>query len=246
MDTGFTEFWQAAKDVCFPPACLACGTGLAGAQTRQDMPLCRRCFSEIALIHEPLCRLCGLPLPDGAGGNHLCGVCLTHTWHFSLARAVVQYRDPLARIIQAFKYHEETAGLAAFAALRDSLPHLRAMMEPDRIIPVPLHRRRLRDRGFNQALRLARAFFPEQKNKIDVSSLQRHRYTVAQTGLSGAERRKNIKGAFMVSGINIAGGKILLVDDVFTTGTTVNECAWVLCRAGAREVQVLTLARVLR
>jgi ComF family protein len=149
----------------------------------------------------------------------------------------------MAEIIQSFKYDDNRVVLPAFAALKESLPHLRGMQEPDLILPVPLHRERLRQRGFNQALILARTFFPHLQARIETTALVRTRRTVAQTGLSGAARRKNIKGAFKAVEAKVVGRKILLIDDVFTTGTTVNECARILCKAGAREVQVLTLAR---
>jgi len=156
---------------------------------------------------------------------------------------VIQYQGVLTAAIQSFKYGEDRAALATFAALKETLPHLQAMVVPDLILPVPLHPERLRQRGFNQALVLAQTFFPEQLAKIKTTVLVRTRRTAAQTGLNGAARRKNIKGAFATAAAKVAGRKILLIDDVFTTGTTVNECARVLCKAGAEEVHVLTLAR---
>ena len=113
-----------------------------------------------------------------------------------------------------------------------------------RIVPVPLHVDKLRSRGFNQSLLLAKALFPEEKKKIG-HYLCRSRATIPQTGLNGDERRKNVVGAFAVpEPQKIEGKKICLVDDVFTTGTTVNECAKTLKKAGAAEVEVATLAMV--
>jgi len=242
MKIGFGEFWQAVKDICFPPVCLACHVGLG--PVRHDVHLCRPCEAKVKLLDEPLCYRCGKPFVYSAGGNHLCGSCLSHTWHFTCARAVVQYRSPITEAIHLFKYAGHTAALPLFAGLKKKLTHLNKLMEPDLILPVPLHRDRLRQRGFNQAQVLAGIFFPDQKEKIDIASLKRHRPTTPQTGLSGVARRKNIKGAFRVAGKKVEGKKVLLVDDVFTTGTTVNECAYMLCRAGAMEIQVLTLAKV--
>ena len=243
MKTGFVEFWQAAKDICFPPVCLVCNTGLAGVPGRRDIFLCAACLAQVTLLHEPLCRWCGKIFPDAAGTNHLCGVCLKRGWHFTCARSVILYQGVMADTFRSFKYGDNRAVLPAFAALKESLPHLRAMQEPDLILPVPLHRERLRQRGFNQAVILAKTFFPDLKSRIETTALVRTRRTAAQTGLSGAARRKNIQGAFKAVNAKVADRKILLIDDVFTTGTTVNECARVLCKAGAREVQVLTLAR---
>jgi ComF family protein len=118
------------------------------------------------------------------------------------------------------------------------------MVKPDLVLPVPLHIKRLRRRGFNQASLLAVSFFPEEKKKIKNTILFRKRETVPQTGLNGSLRRKNIKNAFFVEAPEQVKGKnIVLIDDVFTTGTTVNECAKVLVKAGAKQVDVLTLAR---
>lgn len=117
--------------------------------------------------------------------------------------------------------------------------------EFDYILPVPLHLKRLRHRGFNQALVLARAFFPEAKRKIVADLLLRHRWTDPQTGMSGSQRRENLRDAFGVAcRQKIKNRRILLIDDVFTTGSTVNECARALNAAGAAQVQVFTLARV--
>jgi ComF family protein len=243
MKTGFAEFWQAAKDICFPPACLVCNTGLAGVKGRRDIFLCPACLAQVTLLHEPLCRWCGKIFPDAAGTNHLCSVCLKQGWHFTCARSVILYQGVMADAIRSFKYGDNRATLSVFAALKTSLSHLHAMLEPDLILPVPLHRERLQQRGVNQALILARTFFPDLKSRIETTALVRTRRTAPQTGLSGVARRKNIQGAFKAVNEQVAGRKILLIDDVFTTGTTVNECARVLCKAGAREVQVLTLAR---
>ena len=135
-------------------------------------------------------------------------------------------------------------GLASLAALARASGGFRSLAIPDLILPVPLHPRRLRQRGFNQALLLARACFPEQQVLIDPFLLQRHRATVAQTGLSGTLRRKNLFGAFsLIQPDMVKNKKILLVDDVFTTGSTVQECSRILRRAGAGRIEIFTLAR---
>jgi ComF family protein len=207
--------------------------------------LCRGCRAEVNLIRRPLCLCCGRQFPGATGGDHLCGLCLNDHYHFTRARALVRYHPPLTTIISRFKYHGQTSGLKSFQAIRRQVRSLDDLFQPEIIIPVPLHRQRLRKRGFNQALLLARAFYPEQLDLIDFKTLERHRYTEPQTSLSGKARRGNLKNAFRVTaGEKVTGKRVMLVDDVFTTGTTVNECAKVLKKAGAGEVQVLTLARV--
>lgn len=251
----FYKKWQKSKGVfnqktflkdlmalCFPPACLACKTSLS---VDTFLLFCPTCLKQINLITEPLCTVCGKSFPFAAKGNHLCGLCLQHSWHFSQARAVVQYQGSIIKAMQKFKYGGCMAGLNSFAKIKTIAPHLGDMSETDIIIPVPLHIKRLRKRGFNQALLLSRFFFPQQKGLINTSLLIRSRWTAPQTTLSGITRRQNLKNAFKVEDqIKIKNKKIILVDDVFTTGATVNECAYTLKKAGAQEVQVLTMARV--
>ena len=162
-----------------------------------------------------------------------------------MARALVRYQPPITTIISSFKYHGQTTSLKSFRTIQRQLPGLTKLNQPDLIIPVPLHLKRLQKRGFNQALLLARALYPHQHQLIDFKVLERHRYTEPQTGMSGKIRRRNLKNAFRIKDEEIVKGKrVLLIDDVFTTGTTVNECAKVLKKAGAKEVLVLTMARV--
>jgi len=154
------------------------------------------------------------------------------------------YQEPISSLLVRLKFNGDLSGLSSLAALAreagtESLPH-----EPDFILPVPLHLRRLRWRGFNQAVLLAKICFPAWKEKIRVDLLQRHRPTVPQLGLSGEERRSNLRGAFSVSGPQkIRGRRVLLVDDVCTTGSTLRECAEALRAAGAAEIAAFTVAR---
>ncbi len=242
MRSRFNQLLRACQDLCFPPACLACGVRLPDSAG----PLfCAACATDVRLVHEPLCRCCGRAFPWGAGGSHTCGPCLKKPWHFTEARAVLHYSDPVAQAVQAFKYRGSTTGLATFRLLKERLSHLDGLADLDLIVPVPLHVHKLRQRGFNQALVLARALFPGHRQRIAPSLLARTRQTISQTGLSGHERRRNLKNAFrVVFPAQVEGKRLLLVDDIFTTGSTANECASTLRRAGAQEVRVLTLARV--
>jgi len=233
-------FLKSLAALCFPPRCLCCDTALAAPAA---LLFCPDCLDKIDFIKEPFCPCCGRAFPDAAGDNHLCGNCLTKPPHFTSARAVAHYHPPLADAIHAFKYNGHTFGLASFAQLVQRLnPPLAAT---DIIIPVPLHPKRLRQRGFNQALLMAHAFFPHAQPKIKNDLLVRNQWTEPQTALSGISRRRNLKGCFTVTDpAQIAGKSVLLIDDVFTTGSTANECAHTLKKAGAITIYVLTLARV--
>jgi len=238
-----TEFWQALRDILFPERCLGCGTGLKGCQV---ISFCQTCLQGVRLIQEPFCTTCGKPFGQAAGESHLCGYCLKNRWNFIQARAVVRYQAPITEAVKIFKYNGKMYGLETFAALTRQHYLNHPMQEPDLILPVPLHPKRLRKRGFNQALVLSRKLFPESKKRIDPHVLERHQWTRPQTGLSGAERRGNVKNVFRVKNPEkIKNKKILLVDDVFTTGATVNECARILLRSKASEVNVFTFARAI-
>lgn len=233
--------FKAILDLLLPSFCLACEKPLGSAP---DLLFCPDCLEKILWIQSPLCPCCGRVYLVAPGGDHHCGACLASPKHFSRARALFLYEEPLKKVIHRFKYQGKTACLKSFARFADNLPHLAEVAGADLIMPVPLHPTRLRERGFNQALLLARALFPKDR-RIVTSLLVRCRPTKPQTSFNGAARRTNLKNSFAVLKPHLLTGKrILLVDDVFTTGTTVNECARVLKKAGAVEVMVLTLARV--
>ncbi len=236
-----SAFMKSLSTICFPPRCLCCDTTLAPPAS---LLFCPDCLDAMDFIKEPFCSCCGRTFAAATGDNHLCGNCLTKPPHFTTARAVAHYHEPLSSAIHAFKYNGRTFGLNSFATLYHQHPHPPNVI-PDLILPVPLHRQRLRERGFNQALLLARAFFPAERERIDPELLLRRKQTPPQTGLSGKIRRRNLKDGFTVSSpARLTNKTVLLIDDVYTTGSTANECARTLKRAGAREVHVLTLARV--
>lgn len=190
-----------------------------------------------------------------SGEDHTCGECLQRPKRFRMARAFGVYDEALLDAIHRFKYRGKIQlarplGTLLAAAL---LMHWRDD-PPDLVVPVPLHPRRLRERGFNQALLLSRGWFRGGRSlrsqlppmALERDILQRKRWTAPQTGLGRKARLNNIRNAFTVAGRDrIAGKKILLIDDVYTTGATVNECARVLRKAGAARVDALTLARTL-
>ena len=235
------RFLSALLDLLLPSFCLACEKPLGSAP---DLLFCPDCLTGLHCIQGPLCPCCGRVYLVAPGGDHHCGSCLAKPNHFSRARALFLYEEPLKKVVHRFKYQGKTACLPSFSRLARNLPQLTEMEGVDWIVPVPLHPTRLRERGFNQALLLAHAFFPKDRRVI-TSLLVRSRPTEPQTSFNGAARRTNLKNAFaVIKPQRLTGKKILLIDDVFTTGTTVNECARVLKKAGATEVMVLTLARV--
>lgn len=197
------------------------------------------------LLKEPFCSGCGKVFESHARGDHYCAVCLKNNWNFSKASAFFLYADTITNLIHSLKYRGETTSLATLTNIVRKNFHPPLFAGTEIIIPVPLHAKRLRERGFNQSVLIARSLFSYENKRIDTSILQRHRWTKPQAGHDGKARRKNLRNAFSVTNPErIKGKKIVLIDDVFTTGTTVNECAGVLLKAGAAEVTVFTLARV--
>ncbi len=166
---------------------------------------------------------------------------------FDFARAAVAYEGIILNTIHRFKYGRDlTAGAALAGLLADFDFSGIDFSEFDAMIPVPLHVQRLRERRFNQSLVLARALSKKRGVAVDFSLLKRRRFTLTQTGLNKSERDKNISGAFAATRQDkIRGRSFLLVDDVYTTGATINECAKTLVESGAKRVAALTVARVL-
>jgi ComF family protein len=239
------EVLNDVSDIIFPPRCLGCGEIL---HPHRGQLFCPACKEKIKFITGNLCPVCGTTFFDSPAASHLCGNCLENKTYFSCARAVVSYETIILHAIHQFKYGSNIsvgALLASFMA-DFSFPDV-DFTDYSLIIPVPLHIKRLRQRGFNQSLILAHALAKKWHIPVNFSLLKRHKFTLTQTGLNKAERNKNIKGAFEVSDKkNITGKNVILVDDVYTTGATINECAKILTKAGAQKVTVLTLARVLQ
>ena len=183
----------------------------------------------------------------GAGADHICGGCLSSRRHFDAARAALVYEGAGRELIHAFKYRNKTHLRRPLALMTvERLSAFIASQAPELIVPVPLHRKRLRSRGFNQALLLGEIFSSHWKIPLERYNLRRIRWTEPQVNLSACDRRSNVKGAFSIKDSSrICGRRVLLVDDVLTTGSTVEECAVLLKSAGAVEVTVITVARAL-
>ncbi|HUN56358.1 MAG TPA: ComF family protein [Smithella sp.] len=240
-----SEALNDISEVVFPPRCLGCAEILHPVS---GQIFCPDCGDKIKFITGDICHICGTTFPDSPARSHLCGDCLENKIYFSCARAVFSYENFILNAIHQFKFKRNiSAGeiLASFMA-GFSFPDI-DFADYSLLIPVPLHIKRLRERGFNQSLVLARAVGKKRQIPVNFSVLKRRRFTLTQTGSNREERKENIKGAFEVTNPKkIAGKNIILVDDVYTTGATINECAKTLVKAGARKIAVLTLARVLK
>jgi ComF family protein len=232
-------------DVIFPPRCITCAMIL---EEHGPLPFCPQCTAGIRFIRSPLCPRCGMPYPHLEGEDHLCGECLVAERPFAVARAVGLYEDTLLTAIHLFKYRGRIGiGKVLGNIMADFAGGIWDMKAFSVIMPVPLHKKRLRERGFNQAVILARRIAKRFALPLDFLALRREVFTEPQVGLGHEERSINVRGAFTVREPERAAGKrILLVDDVYTTGSTLAECARTLLNAEADSVAVLTLARASR
>jgi ComF family protein len=203
--------------------CLLCG-GEGGPEL-----LCAACIAELPALPDS-CPRCALPSPAGA----VCGSCLTHPLHFDATLALWRYEFPCDRLVQALKYRGRLALAGFFARSLASRP----MPEVDLIVPMPLHPKRLAERGFNQALEIARHL----GRPIEPRGVLRVKHTPPQTELPYEERAKNVRGAFLCK-LDLTGARVAVLDDVMTTGATLNELARALKRAGATRVENFVIAR---
>ncbi len=231
-------------DLLFPPLCIACRAPVA-----EPHSLCAACWREVSFLEGPECGQCGLPFDVDPGGETLCATCHAHPPSFERARSVMRYDEASKGPIVALKRADRLDIVPAFARWLDRSGRP-LLADADLIVPVPLHPIRLWQRRFNQAALLAGALSRMSGVSADPLALIRTRPTRSQGAMPSAKaRRRNVRGAFKVPPARrtaIEGLTILLVDDVFTTGATLEACAKALKRAGAARVLVLTLARVVR
>jgi ComF family protein len=236
--------FRALLDILFPPICHLCKVFIPDAG---DVHLCPRCLEQVTSICSPHCSVCGIPFATEDGIDHICGPCLAHAPSYHAARAAFVFAGPVQDLIHRFKYSHKTHLHRPLALM--TARHLAAFAAgtaAELIVPVPLHKKRLRWRGYNQAVLLAAVLAKEWRLPVARSALQRTRWTEPQINLAADERQQNVKGAFaVVDPRAVLGRRIILVDDVFTTGSTVEECAKTLKKAGAAEVSIVTVARAL-
>lgn len=229
-------------DLLLPPACPLCGSDFAA---RPPLFFCPDCLSGVHPLTSPCCPRCALPFATEDGSDHLCESCLRDEPPFSRVAALGIYEESLRLAVQRFKYEgaivlDRPLGRLLAASLeRDDA------FRPDLLIPVPLHLSRLRERTYNQSLLLARVLGRRWRLPVPPRLLVRVRPTPQQQGLKAEVRRQNLKGAFALKR-KLSGERVLLIDDVVTTGATVRECSRVLLEGGAGEVAVAVLARARR
>ena len=234
---------RALLNAILPPLCLGCGEIVATPGA-----LCMRCWQGFSFITAPLCVRCGVPFIEDPGLGAQCAECLARPPRYRRARAALVYDDRSRKLVLPFKHGDRT-DMARACARWMARAGSDLLQEAELVAPVPLHWRRLLTRRYNQAQLLAAGIARDSGILLAPDLLRRRRWTGSQAGLKATERRRNVRSAFDIHPRwvqKVRGRSVLLVDDVLTTGATVDACVRVLGGAGARHVDVLTLARVVR
>ena len=234
----------------FPSDCRLCGAPLTNISR---LPVCGLCLVSVRPMEGDLCLICSERLftfgdQPPAGDQRICGLCRHARPPYQRAVAYGEYSGELRELLHLLKYEGMQPAAAFLGGLLAQAIGQLPLNGQYLLVPVPLHRERLRQRGFNQAELLARAAQRRlgASSRVDAGILRRARATDSQTGLTRHQRRANVRGAFRVTRPAVAEQTIVVIDDVFTTGITASECARVLMRAGAKQVCVATVARVLK
>ncbi|MCG2841802.1 ComF family protein [Sandaracinobacter sp. RS1-74] len=227
-------------DLLMPPGCMTCGEPVSTPHS-----FCGDCWGALPAVSGARCRQCGVPLPVAWQAESHCLGCLKDPPPFARATAPFLYDGPARQMVLRLKHGRESWAGPMAAAMHRVAP---GWVEPGRLlVPVPLHRWRLATRGYNQALLLARALARLGGAEVAPDWLLRVKHTPSTRGLTRAQRLRNVSGAFRVregAGGQLKGRRVVLVDDVLTTGATASACAKALLRAGAEAVDLLTYARV--
>ncbi len=226
-----------------PQACIACRSLL---DFSEESSVCPSCTKELKPLSSSICEQCGDPFPHEEVASHLCGECLTNPPPFEWARSVFELEPKLAQMIHAAKYKGDTPSLQWLGKqIEKEWPRYKKKIVLDWIVPVPLHPFRLLKRGFNQSLLIALSFSKRIQVPLEFKNLKRKMHEKSQVSRTREERLQQIRGSFAVKNSAVfKNKKILLIDDVYTTGATLRECAKVLKKCGA-TVYALTLARTL-
>lgn len=221
--------WNAL-DWCFPPECVRC--------SEPGQIWCDHCQKEVELVQALVCPRCGSPNKAGK----LCITCQQNPPAFDWVRSWAIYTEPLKKAIHALKYKNQRSLAAYFSAAIEPIYHS-CPASIDLMTVVPLSRKRIRERGYNQIAIVAKALQPQIKIPFLPNAIQRTRHTETQVGKSKQERAENVSGAFQANPIVVQDKTVLILDDVYTTGATLNSCSNALRKAGARQVIGITIAR---
>ncbi|MBN1670291.1 MAG: ComF family protein [Kiritimatiellae bacterium] len=228
-------------DLVFPRACAACGA----PPDEGGRHVCWDCLASVPLVTAPYCRVCGDPVSGAISHDYVCAACTDRPPSFDMARSAARYAGCMQKLLQAFKYEGATwlrtdLGTLLCACIEAHYPIERI----DAVVHVPLHPAKERERCYNQAHLLARVAARRLGKPLLPRCLRRTRATPSQTKLAASARRRNVRQAFRAGQHGwVDGRNLLLIDDVMTTGATVNECAKTLKAAGAARVYVATVAR---
>jgi ComF family protein len=236
-------WWHWLKDVVFPPRCLICDLPLEDTGS-----LCREHYAQLKLVDEPCCRLCGFPFEFTTGENILCGECMHNPPSYDTGRTVMHYDSHSRRLVTRLKYSDRT-DLAVTLAPMLQRAGREFLSDTDLLLPVPLHWRRMLQRKYNQSGLLAGLIGDATGIPVLHDGLERTRHTPQQAGLDLKQRRKNVKRAFVVRhrhAHQLAGKHVCLIDDVITTGSTIEACCLALKQARVAKIYVLSMARTIR
>lgn len=225
----YNTFWQVV-DWVFPPNCVGCG--------KLGEVLCADCFNSIQFLRSGLCKKCGYP----RGNASICKGCGEIHPHFIEQRSLAAYNGVIEKSVVRLKYKNDLAMGKVFArSLADLV--VSSGWPVDVVVPVPLSKERLKSRGYNQAAVLARPLALQLNLPLEEKSISKIRDTATQVKLGARERQANLAGAYEPAGNNLRGRTVLVLDDVITTGSTINECAYAVLQAGAKEVYGISLGR---
>lgn len=223
-------------DLLFPPHCILCNKKI------QVTEICTDCLDDFQALLSPLCSICGTEFKTDFVEDHPCGSCIKDKPFFDRAVSIFSYDESMKEAVHLFKYKGKS--ILSRSLGRTLAKHYMTKENYNAILPVPLHLKRLRQRGYNQSQLLAVELGRLMGIKVDPWLLERARPTLSQTGMRRKERIENLRGAFMLrKSSSVDGMSLLLIDDVYTTGSTVMECTRILKEGGAKKVNVLTLAR---
>ncbi len=232
ISTALQQIWQQAK-IALPQDCLLCA---ARALTQ---PLCVACERALPYHDAPACPQCA----HATTGAHVCGECLSYPPSFDATFAAFDYRFPVDTLVHQIKYHSNLA-LVDFIA-SSLLRKLKLTEKPDLVFAMPLHSARLQARGFNQSVEIAKSLIKKWNTPLQLDGYQRVKDTKEQAQLPWKERHANVRGAFTCD-LDLRGIHIAVVDDVMTTGATLNEFASMLKKSGAEKVSAYVVARTLK